>query len=164
MALILMAERYRTGDDEERRRIYEAYLSNTRYVNNWDLVDASAHRIVGPHLETRSRKPLDRLSRSESLWERRISVIATYHFIKNDELEPTLRLAERLLGDEHDLIHKAVGWMLREAGKRRPTALTGFLDRHATRMPRTMLRYSIEKLPEADRQRYLRESRPGGSA
>jgi 3-methyladenine DNA glycosylase AlkD len=135
--------------------MYDFYLSNTRFINNWDLVDASAEHIVGAWLRERSRTPLTRLARSASLWERRIAIVGTYHFIKRGEVEETFRIADLLLGDPHDLIHKATGWMLREAGKRDPRAERAFLkDRYRT-MPRTMLRYAIERFPEAERRRYL---------
>jgi 3-methyladenine DNA glycosylase AlkD len=147
LALIVMARRYARADDAERRALYELYLRRTDRVNGWDLVDTSAPHIVGRHLLTRSRKPLDRLVRSKSLWERRIAILATHYFIRNGELTDTFRLAERLLHDEHDLIHKAVGWMLREAGQRDAQALYAFLDAHASEMPRTMLRYALEKVP-----------------
>ena len=156
-ALLGMVRRFRAGDEVEQRRIYHAYLSHTRYINNWDLVDASAPGIVGEWLATRSRSPLYRLVRSRSVWERRIAIIAPGAFIRRGETRDTLRLAAVLLHDDHDLIHKGVGGMLRETGKRgsRP-ALERFLSRNADRMPRTMLRYAIEHFPKARRQRYLR--------
>ncbi|MCG3148690.1 MAG: hypothetical protein PCFJNLEI_02135 [Verrucomicrobiae bacterium] len=151
LALLLLVEANRRGDATQRRQIYRCYLANTRYINNWDLVDSSAEHIVG----SQSGAPLSKLARSASLWERRIAIIATFHFIKRGEFAPTLRIARQLLGDEHDLIHKAVGWMLREVGKRDLPALEGFLQEHHRRMPRTMLRYAIERLPERRRQWYL---------
>jgi 3-methyladenine DNA glycosylase AlkD len=156
-ALLGMVRRFRAGDEPEQRRIYHAYLSHTRYINNWDLVDASAPGIVGEWLAARSRSPLYRLARSRSVWERRIAIIATAAFIRRGETRDTLRLAAVLLHDDHHLIHKGVGWMLRETGKRasRP-ALERFLSRNADRMPRTMLRYAIEHFPQARRRRYLR--------
>ena len=155
MALVLLAEHYRRGDEATRREIYDFYLASTKRVNNWDLVDASAHKIVGAHLESRSRKPLERLARSKLVWDRRVAIIATYHFIRRGEVADTFRLARTLLDDPHDLIHKAVGWMLREAGKVEPARLLAFLDRHAPKMPRTMLRYAIEKLPPTRRSKFL---------
>ena len=155
-ALLILVEQFERGTAAERAAIYKTYLANTRYINNWDLVDASAHRIVGPHLETRSRRPLYRLARSSSLWERRIAIMATLHFIKRGDFEDTLALAETLLDDDEDLIHKAVGWMLREVGNRERTAEERFLAEHCARMPRTMLRYAIEKFPEKARKAYLR--------
>lgn len=148
--------------------VYVAYLAAVARgrVNNWDLVDASAEHIVGPHVRL-GRAPaglLDRLAASPDLWERRVAVLATFDAIKHGDVEPTLRLAERLLGDPHDLIHKAVGWMLREAGKRvSREALTGFLDAHAAAMPRTMLSYATEKLSPEERAAY-RAMRPAGTS
>ncbi|MBM4147588.1 MAG: DNA alkylation repair protein [Lentisphaerae bacterium] len=138
-----------------RRRIYTAYLANADRVNNWDLVDLSAPNIVGEWLLARPTNTLDRLARSRCLWERRIAIVATFAFIRRGRFGETLRIAEALLADREDLIHKAAGWMLREAGKRDESALRGFLDRHAPRMPRTMLRYAIERLPDRDRRRYM---------
>jgi 3-methyladenine DNA glycosylase AlkD len=156
-ALLGMVRRFRAGDQSEQRRIYRAYLHHTRYINNWDLVDASAPGIVGEWLVARNRDPLYRLARSRSLWQRRIAIVATAAFIRRGETRDTLRLAAVLLHDDHDLIHKAVGWMLRETGKRvSRLALERFLARNAGRMPRTMLRYAIEHFPEARRRRYLR--------
>jgi 3-methyladenine DNA glycosylase AlkD len=124
-------------------------------VNNWDLVDSSAHLIVGPHLQWGDRRLLDRLAASELLWERRIAVLATLHFIRQHDFDDLLRLAKRLLCDEHDLMHKAVGWMLREVEKRDRSVAEAFLQQHYQKMPRTMLRYAIERLPEKQRQAYL---------
>ncbi|MEZ5498272.1 MAG: DNA alkylation repair protein [Steroidobacteraceae bacterium] len=157
LALILLVRAFARGDDDVRRSIYDLYLANTRHVNNWDLVDASAPHIVGAWLQDRSRAQLYRLCRSKVLWERRIAILATLHFIRNGEASDTLRIAASLLGDEHDLIHKATGWMLREVGQRvGKKHLLEFLDAHATLMPRTMLRYAVERLPTSQRRRYLR--------
>jgi len=156
MALILLAELYRRGDEATRDEIYRFYLANTRKINNWDLVDASAHKIVGPYLEKRSRKPLDKLANSSLLWDRRVAIVATYHFIRQGETETTFRLARKLRDDSHDLIHKAVGWMLREAGKVQQSALLDYLEREAHCMPRTMLRYAIEKLTPAQRKTFMK--------
>ena len=155
LALLLLVETFRRGTDETKRGIYRLYLANTKFINNWDLVDSSAPHIVGAWLFTRSRAPLRRLARSSSLWERRIAIIATQFFIRNGDLEETFRIADLLLLDHHDLIHKVVGWMLREAGNRSPKAERGYLETRYPRMPRTMLRYAIEKFPEAERRRYL---------
>ena len=127
LALVILVGQFEKGDEATRKRIYDLYLANTRHVNNWDLVDLSAPQIVGGYLETRSRKPLDRLAKSASLWERRISILATHWFIRHGDFADTLRIAEKLLGDKEDLIHKAVGWMLREVGKRDVAVLEGFL-------------------------------------
>ena len=155
VALLLMVEAYDRGDDLRRAHIHRAYLANTTQINNWDLVDASAGDIVGQHLEAGDITLLEHLARSESLWERRIAIVSTFHFIKRSELRPTLKIAALLLGDSQDLIHKATGWMLREVGKRDRTVLDRFLKKHYKRMPRTMLRYSIERHPERVRKQYL---------
>jgi 3-methyladenine DNA glycosylase AlkD len=155
LALLLLVQEYARATAARREEIYRSYLDHTRWVNNWDLVDTSAEHIVGAHLAGGDLTPLDRLAASGSLWERRIAVLATFHFIRRGELAPTLRLAERLITDRHDLIHKAVGWMLREAGERDLAAEEAFLQRHQARMPRTMLRYAIEKLPQERRRWYL---------
>jgi 3-methyladenine DNA glycosylase AlkD len=156
LALLLMVDAYERGGDEARAAIYAAYLEHTpRYVNNWDLVDSSAHHIVGAHLEARDRRALRELARSSSLWERRVAIIATLRFIRAKAFDDTLAIARVLLGDGEDLIHKAAGWMLREVGNRDRAALERFLVEHQRAMPRTMLRYAIEKLPPARRRAYL---------
>jgi 3-methyladenine DNA glycosylase AlkD len=155
LALLLLVDAFKRGDDAARRSIYEFYLSHTAFINNWDLVDSSAPSIVGAWLYERSRSPLRRLAKSTSLWERRIAILATQYFIRQGELEETFRIADMLLDDPHDLIHKAVGWMLREAGNRDGAAERRFLKTRYRRMPRTMLRYAIEKYPLAERKKYL---------
>jgi 3-methyladenine DNA glycosylase AlkD len=134
-------------------------MHNTRFINNWDLVDASAEHIAGAWLEHRSKEPLHNLAASTLIWERRIAVMATFHYIKKGKFGPTLGIAELLLADKHDLIHKATGWMLREIGKRDLAAEESFLITHYRQMPRTMLRYAIEKFPEQLRKQYLRGER-----
>ncbi len=156
LALVILTEKFRRGAPDEQSEIYREYLGHTRFINNWDLVDTSADRIVGAYLRDRSRRPLYGLARSELLWERRIAVMTTFHFIKNGEFEETLKIAGMLLADPEDLIHKAAGWMLREVGKRDRAVEESFLRKHYRRMPRTMLRYAIEKFPENLRQQYLR--------
>lgn len=156
LALLLLADAYKRGDADAREAIYRLYLKNLRYVNNWDLVDLSAPNIVGAHLAAGDRSPLDELARSEVLWERRIAIIATQHLIRKGDFSATLRIAEVLVDDRHDLIHKAAGWMLREVGDRDRAAEEAFLRRHHRTMPRTMLRYAIEKFPPDLRQRYLK--------
>lgn len=156
LAVLLLVQASRQGDAALRQRIYAFYLRNTARINNWDLVDISAEHIVGAYLCNRSRLPLYELASSELLWDRRIAVMATFHFIKRGDFDETLRIAERLLGDPEDLIHKAVGWMLREIGKRERSVEERFLALHYRIMPRTMLRYAIEKFEEDLRQRYLR--------
>lgn len=156
LAVIILTVQYAKASDVQRARIFDLYLANTRYINNWDIVDLSAPRIVGAHLfHAGDTGLLDELAQSKSLWERRIAILATAHFIGQDEFRPTLRIAQKLLRDEHDLIHKASGWMLREVGKRNRQALTSFLERHARVMPRTMLRYALEKFPASDRARFM---------
>jgi 3-methyladenine DNA glycosylase AlkD len=156
LALLVLVRFCTRGDKDTKKRIYELYLQNTRYVNNWDLVDASAEYIVGAFLMEKSKKPLYDLTKSKDLWERRIAIMATFHFIKCGEFAETLKIARILLSDEEDLIHKAVGWMLREIGKRHIQVEEQFLKEHYKKMPRTMLRYAIERFPEAKRQRYLK--------
>ena len=167
LALLILVDRFQHGVSAEangdrarrreqaRRRIYLTYLANTAFINNWDLVDASAAQIVGGWLRTRSRAPLDRLARSASLWERRIAIVSTFAFIREHEFVDTFRIADLLLEDEHDLIHKAVGWMLREVGKRDGRALRRYLASRHRRLPRTSLRYAIERFPETERRTYL---------
>jgi 3-methyladenine DNA glycosylase AlkD len=157
--LLLVRQFQRATEQTARRRIYDFYLSRTRQINNWDLVDVSAPGLVGGWLFDRSRAPLTRLAQSSNLWERRIAVLATHYFIRQGDLDETFRIADILLDDEHDLVHKAVGWMLREAGQRDMRRLRAFLaTRHHT-MPRTMLRYAIEKMPERERRTYLTGAR-----
>jgi 3-methyladenine DNA glycosylase AlkD len=155
LALLLLVDAHSRGTDVDRAAICDAYLAHTRYIDNWDLVDSSAAQIVGPHVPPDAIEPLERLARSQNLWERRIAIIATFHWIRAGEFAPTMHIAEMLLHDSHDLIHKAVGWMLREVGNRgRPTE-EAFLRMHCRAMPRTMLRYAIEKFPEPLRKTYL---------
>lgn len=157
LALIILVNQYKNSNQDYKDFIYKFYISNLKYVNNWNLVDASAHLIVGAHLNTKSKAYLLQLAQSEVLWERRIAIVATWYFIRNDNLNPTFKIAKKLLRDEHDLIHKAVGWMLREAGKRDQEQLINFLDQYSGVMPRTMLRYSIERFPESIRKGYLKK-------
>jgi 3-methyladenine DNA glycosylase AlkD len=148
--------KFTNSDDEVQAKIYDLYLRNTRFINSWDLVDVSAPVIVGGYLEDKDREVLERLARSNDLWERRIAVISTFAFIKRGHVSETLKISRILLSDTEDLIHKAVGWMLREVGKQDPKAALKFLSRYHTFMPRTMLRYAIERLPEAQRRSYLK--------
>jgi 3-methyladenine DNA glycosylase AlkD len=163
LAVIILANAYRRGDTKTRERVYQLYLRRTDRINNWDLVDSSAPGIVGAHLVGRSRAPLRRLARSKSVWERRIAVVATQHLIRLGEFDDTLRLASQLANDEHDLIHKAVGWMLREVGNRDERTLTSFLDERAGTLPRTTLRYAIERLTPAQRKKYMTMPRIPGA-
>jgi 3-methyladenine DNA glycosylase AlkD len=154
-ALLLLMQFYQHGTDEDQAAAYDLYLAHTHRVNNWDLVDVSAPHIVGRHLQERPRQLLHQLARSSSLWEKRIAIIATLHFIRMNDFDDTLHIAEALLQDEHDLMHKAAGWMLREVGKRDLAAEEDFLKQHYRDMPRTMLRYAIERFPEPKRKNYL---------
>jgi len=160
VALLMLIARYQKTDPRGKEEIYRVYLRNTRYINNWDLVDITAPHIVGTFLMDKTREPLYKLARSSSVWERRIAILSTLHFIRNNEYDDTLKIAEILLGDSHDLIHKAAGWMLREVGKRDISREEAFLKKHCHRMPRTMLRYAIERFPEKKRQGYMKK---GGS-
>jgi 3-methyladenine DNA glycosylase AlkD len=156
LALLILMCKYANADEMRRTSIYTLYLDNTRFINNWDLVDVSAEHIVGAYLSDKSQEPLHQLARSCSIWERRIAIIATFHFIKRCKFDETLRIAEMLLTDKEDLIHKAAGWMLREVGKRDIQREEAFLGVHYKQMPRTMLRYAIEKFPNEKRLRYLK--------
>jgi len=154
-ALFILTEQFNKGDEEARRRIVDLYLSNTAYVNNWDLVDSSAHKILGEWLVDKPRRVLHELAESESLWERRISIISTFALIERGDFVDALALAGALVDDGHDLIHKASGWVLREVGKKDQSVLEEFLLEHYKKMPRTMLRYAIERLPEERRRFYM---------
>jgi 3-methyladenine DNA glycosylase AlkD len=155
LALMILVKQFTGADAKSRERIYSFYLAHTRFVNNWDLVDGSAPYIVGPYLWKRDRSRLYLLARSSSLWERRIAILATFHFIRQNDFADALKISKLLLADEHDLIHKAVGWMLREIGKRDPVVAESFLKKHARKMPRTTLRYAIERFPPSKRRKYL---------
>ena len=155
-SLLVLVDIFKTANNEDKKIIYTLYLSNTKFINNWDLVDASAGYIVGAYLLTRDKKPIYMLARSKILWERRISIMSTLYFIKYNKFVDSLNIAEILLDDEEDLIHKAVGWMLREIGKRDFELVERFLGKYYKSMPRTMLRYAIEKFPEEKRKSYLK--------
>lgn len=155
LGLIILVRQFEHGGSEDKSRIYNFYLSHTKYINNWDMVDCSAPSIVGGYLHDRSRAPIHRLAKSANLWERRIAALATFHFIRRGEFDDALRIAKTLVSDTEDLIHKAIGWMLREIGSRDIEAEEAFLRLHYKTMPRTMLRYAIEKFPESKRKLYL---------
>lgn len=155
-ALLILVHNFNIGNEAERNKIFKFYLANTKNINNWDLVDLSAHKIVGEHILDRSRNILYKLARSKKLWEKRISIISTFAFIRDNELKDSLKISEILLNDDHDLIHKAVGWVLREVGKKSLATEEKFLKKHYKKMPRTMLRYAIEKFPEKKRKAYLK--------
>jgi 3-methyladenine DNA glycosylase AlkD len=156
LALFILIRAYTQGNASLQEQIFNLYLQNTRFINNWDLVDASAEHIVGSHLRYRNRSPLHALALSKLLWDRRISIMSTFHYIKHGEFAETLRIAELLLRDKEYLIHKAVGWLLREIGKRDHLTEEAFLKVNYKIMPRMMLRYAIEKFPEQSRRQYLR--------
>lgn len=156
MALMILVEQFRKGDIKTKETIYNLYLDCVKYVNNWDLIDGSAPTIVGGYLDGKPKKILTKLARSNSLWERRIAILATFYFINQGHAEETFKIATLLLGDKHDLIHKAAGWMLREIGKRCGQEIEEtFLKKYASVMPRTMLRYAIERFPEDKKRQYM---------
>lgn len=158
-ALYALVYLYEKSKDRVRKEeIKNFYLDNTTYVNNWDLVDSTAHKILGDFLlDKKDRTVLYKLAKSENIWEQRISIISTYRFIKDSQFDDTIAISELLLEHEHDLIHKAVGWMLREVGKKNIEVLKNFLNKHYKTMPRTMLRYAIEKFDKHKRKQYLQK-------
>jgi 3-methyladenine DNA glycosylase AlkD len=156
LALFFLIGLYQNGEENTRKRIYRLYLKNMSYINNWDLVDSSAEHIVGDFLFDGNKTVLYKLAKSKDLWERRIAIMSTFCFIKRNRYDDALKISEMLLEDKADLIHKAVGWMLREIGKRNLKTEENFLQLHYQTMPRTMLRYAIEKFSESKRQRYLK--------
>jgi 3-methyladenine DNA glycosylase AlkD len=156
IALLVLVEKFNHADENIKKEIYEFYLENKKYVNNWDLVDLSADKIVGQYLLGKNKSRLHNLAKSESLWDRRIAIVSTYAFIKKGNFDETLKISEILLKDDRDLIQKASGWMLREVGKRDAIILKQFLARYYKEMPRTMLRYAIERFPEEMRKSYLK--------
>lgn len=155
LALFMLINIYNKASLPERQNIYDFYMSNIDSVNNWNLVDASAHLIIGRYIFNKDQTPLYNLSKSDNMWHRRIAIVATWYFIRQQELTQTFMIAENLLRDQHDLIHKAVGWMLREAGKKNKDLLLVFLQKHHATMPRTMLRYAIEKLSQPQKHAFL---------
>lgn len=154
-ALLILVEKFSKADEKTKNQIYKIYLKNAKRVNNWDLVDLSAPKIVGGYLLDKDRKILYHLAKSKNIWEKRIAVLATFSFIREKDFTDALKIAEILLNDKHDLIHKAVGWMLREVGNRDLKTEEKFLQKYYKTMPRTMLRYAIEKFPEKKRKKYL---------
>ncbi|MEA3344460.1 MAG: DNA alkylation repair protein [Patescibacteria group bacterium] len=155
-ALFILIDNYKKADETGKEKIVDFYLKNTKYINNWDLVDLSAPKILGDYLLQKDKSILYKLAKSNLLWERRIAIIATYEFIKNNQFKDILKISYLLLNDKQDLIHKAVGWMLREVGKRNQKIEEEFLKKYYKKMPRTMLRYAIERFPENKRQNYLK--------
>jgi len=157
VALLILVEKYKKGNDKEKKDVVKLYLKNTKKINNWDLVDLSSHYILGDYLLNKDRKILYALAKSKNLWEKRIAIISTFAFIRKDDFKDSLKIAEILINNQHDLIHKAVGWMLREIGKRDQKVEEKFLIRYYKAMPRTMLRYAIEKFPEEKRYFYMKK-------
>ncbi|MBV6421918.1 MAG: hypothetical protein DAHOPDDO_03206 [Ignavibacteriaceae bacterium] len=155
IALLILVNKYENGNDKQRDQILSFYLQNRKGINNWDLVDLSAPKIVGKHLLKKDKSLLNKLAQSKNLWDRRIAILSTYAFIRNNDFESTMKIAYILINDKHDLIHKAVGWMLREVGNKNLRSEETFLKKYYRRMPRTMLRYAIEKFPESKRKKYL---------
>ena len=158
IALLMMVERFDKGNEKVKRDIYTLYIASTTRINNWDLVDLSADKIVGRYLFNHSRQKLFTLARSKNIWERRIAIIATFYFIKQNDFETTVAIIKLLLNDRHDLIHKSMGWMLREIGKRSSPVLRQFLNEYKEILPRTTVRYAIERFPEKERKKYLARS------
>ena len=156
ITLLILVAKYKKVDKEEREKIFNFYLKNIRFVNNWDLVDLSAEKIIGAYLIDKDKRLLFDLVKSNNVWERRIAIMSTFYFIKANQFAAALKISELLLKDKHDLIHKAVGWMLREIGKKDIQAEVIFLQKHYKKMPRTMLRYAIEKFPEKKRLDYIK--------
>jgi 3-methyladenine DNA glycosylase AlkD len=156
IALLILVEQFKKGDDQKKEGIFTFYHLHRKRINNWDLVDLTAHIISGSYLMDKDKSLLYKLAESKTIWDRRIAVMSTFYFIKNNVFDDALCLAEKLLDDKHDLIHKAVGWMLREIGNRDMNTEEGFLEKHYRKMPRTMLRYAIEKFPEKKRLAYLK--------
>lgn len=156
VALLILIHKFQTDNKRLEEKVFKFYLKNTKYINNWDLVDLSAHKIIGEYLRDKSKAILYKLAKSKNIWERRIAIMSTFQFIKNNEFKETLKISKLLLKDEHDLIHKAVGWGLREVGKKSLVVEEKFLKTHYKKMPRTMLRYAIERFPEKRRQAYLK--------
>jgi len=155
IALLILVEKYEKGEEKEKNKIFRFYINNRKGINNWDLVDLSAPKIIGHYLLNKDKKLLYDFAKSENLWDRRIAILATYSFIKSGNFDDALRISDLLLNDKHDLIHKAVGWMLREVGKKNLAVEEIFLQPRYNKMPRTMLRYAIEKFPETKRKKYL---------
>jgi 3-methyladenine DNA glycosylase AlkD len=155
LALVTLTEQFKTGDGPARQAIFDFFLANTTSINNWDLVDITVPHIIGGHLFDKSRAVLHRLAKSKNMWERRIAIVATFYFIRRHQFHDTLKIAETLLEDKEDLIRKAVGWMLREVGKRDEKVLEEFLNAHVQRVSRTTLRYAIERFPEKKRKAFL---------
>lgn len=160
LALLILVSSVERGDEAYHKQAFDFYSSRTQYVNNWDLVDTSAPAIVGGYLVGKARKPLLKWAKSKVLWERRIAIVATQYFIRRDDFSDTLTISKLLMSDPEDLLHKATGWMLRQVGKRHQPTLVEFLNEHSSNMPRTMLRYAIERLSAEQREGFLRGAKP----
>src|SRR3989344_1903434 len=156
-ALLILVEEFNNSDEKEKQEIYDFYLNHTKHINNWDLVDSSSHHIIGKHLKNKDKDILEKLAKSSSLWDKRIAIISTFQFIRKKDFKESLNIAEILMNDKHDLIHKAVGWMLREIGNKDQEAEKQFLNKHYKTMPRTMLRYAIEKFSKEDKMFYMKK-------
>ncbi len=154
-ALVILVNKYEKSNLENKEEIFNFYLKNTKNINNWDLVDVTCHKIIGDYLLDKKRSVLYRLAKSNNLWEKRIAVVSTFRFIKENQFEDTLNISELLINNKHDLIHKAVGWMLREVGKKDQKIEENFLKKHYKEMPRTMLRYAIERFDKTKRDYYM---------
>lgn len=154
LALVILVHKFQKGDEKIKERIFKLYLRSPKYINNWDLVDVSAHKILGPYVEGKDLSVLDELAQSKNLWKRRMAMISTFHFLRDRNFSPILRVAKILLNDDHDLIHKAVGWALREVGNRHLNTEKEFLKKYYKTMPKTMLRYAVEKFPKELRKKY----------
>ncbi|XOU94850.1 MAG: DNA alkylation repair protein [Candidatus Kerfeldbacteria bacterium] len=155
VGLLIVTYRFKKANDKEKESLFKFYIKNSKKINNWDLVDVTCHKVVGVYLFDKKRDLLFRWARSNNLWEKRLSIISTAFFISRNDLDDTYKISKILLKDDHDLIHKAVGWMLREAGKRDKQRLVRYLDQYANKMPRTMLRYSIEKFTPKERKYFM---------
>ncbi|MBL7051153.1 DNA alkylation repair protein [Candidatus Woesearchaeota archaeon] len=156
-SLVILINKYNNSDEQGKKEVYEFYIQNIKNINNWDLVDISCPNIIGDYLLEKDKTILYDFAKSAHLWTKRIAIISTLRFIKNNQFEDTLNIAEILLKDKHDLLHKAVGWMLREVGKKNQKAEEAFLDRYYRQMPRTMLRYSIERFSEEKKKYYMKK-------
>ncbi|MDR0734195.1 MAG: DNA alkylation repair protein [Elusimicrobiota bacterium] len=155
-ALLMLVKKFETGGKRQKKQIFDFYIKNLRRANNWDLVDLSAYKIAGAWLYGKDQKPLYALAAAADLWEQRAAIVATMYGVKKGYFKTTLDLAQKFIAHKHDLIHKATGWLLREVGKKDGTALRAFLDTHCRKMPRTMLRYAVEKLPKRQKSKYMK--------
>jgi len=156
-ALLILVEQFNNSNEKEKQEIYNFYLNHTKHINNWDLVDLSAHQIVGSHILNKEKSILEKLAKSQNLWEKRIAIISTFEFIRKKEFKESFKIANILMQDKHDLIHKAVGWMLREIGKKDQAQEKEFLNKHYKTMPRTMLRYAIKRFSKEDKMFYMKK-------